>query len=204
MDPQKNASNPAPYPDGQVPLGAQDNGQQPVAAQPARDASQEVMVDFSQGQETTPAESSRPGGLGNMPSITPEAPAPGGVPIATDNNGLEQPAASQPQFGQPAPMPGQGSPTPSAQDPFASTQPGQPDGAFPAPAGAPQGGIGTQPPQPAAQQPLGNPAPAFDQQQSAVPPVAPVPTGKGDKKTIFILAGVAVVLIVAIAVLILM
>jgi hypothetical protein len=199
MDPQKNASNPAPFPGGQVPLSAQDDGQpKPSAAQPAQNAPQEVTVDFSQGQETTPAESSRPGGLNNMPSITPEVPAPGAMPPV--NDGLNRPADSQasaPFGGAPAGQPLQ------PQDPFAAQQPAQP-GAFPLAGGpAPQGGFDTPPNQPAQPgQPFGDQAPGLGQPQSPVPPVAPVPGIKNDKKTIIILAVVAVVLIVAIAVLV--
>jgi hypothetical protein len=205
MDPQKNATNSTPFDEGQA-LSSQDGAQQPAVPPQPQDGGQEVTVNFNQDQGIPQA--TRPGGLGNMPSITPDP--------SQQQAGVQSPAASQPGFDQSSSA-GFGQPAPAAPlqfDPTAPVAPGaqpplQPQDPYGPAAPAPQPGQPFPPAiDPAAQSPaVSTPEqPQFGQtdpaQQSAVPPVAPVPGVKADKKTIIILAAVAVVLVTAIAVLI--
>lgn len=197
MDPQKNPSNPAAPSDGQLPPNTPDDNQPAAVPSPG---SQEVTVDFSQGPAAAPTDT--------LPTNAPQAagmadPAnPTAVPGTDPLTGMP-PVAGVQQPGQP-------------QDPFASPQPGQPSAMPPAgegfggaPAPSPDGsqagyGAPMQPGQPGPQ-PFGAPDPSagFDPQQSAVPPVAPaVPAKANEKKTVLVLAGVAVLLIAAIIVLV--
>jgi hypothetical protein len=217
MDPQKNASSPAPFNPGQ-PRPSQDDGFQSTSMQSEPPATvpasgqppEEVTVDFSQEAQNAGQPVTQPSNTFNnndMPSITSEAP--GAVPPPT-SGGIPGQAFSQPPTGgaipdagfnpasqpggpaQPAGMPDQG---PTGFD--APAQPGNP--AIP---GAPQG-FGAAQPGPEQSQP--QPAAFMDpNHQPTVPATAPTPGIKADKKTIMILAAVAVVLIAAIAVLIFM
>jgi hypothetical protein len=194
MDPQKNAPSPAPYNPGQQPQTPQDDGfqstsmenEQSVPAQPATgQPAEEVTVDFHDTQNaeqpaTQPTDAFT--GAGGMPSITSEAAAP--TPVDGQVSEGTQPSEVAPN---PA-VPGQ--PAAPAQDAF-TPAPGQP--ATQAPAGQPD--------------PQAHQAAFMDptqDQQPAVPGTVPTTGIKADKKTVIILAVVAVVLIAAIAVLIFM
>jgi hypothetical protein len=193
MDPKDNPTNPTPFNGGQAPTSPQ--AQPPLQSPPTGD---EVTIDFSQNTQ------------GSGQPVTPD-PTLGTInpPAQQDPQAYNDPQA----FGaQSAPDPSVSSEYDSSTDATAPSQ--QPDAQ---PVQAPQA---QDPSAPAPAQP-GQPQPILDQQQpvagqqpgttpftepqSGVPPHTAQPGLLGaDKKTIFILAGVAAVLIIAIAVLIFM
>lgn len=226
MDPQKNSMSPAPN-DGQQPQPLQQPTQEVTVdfnqdAQNTADASTSPSSAFSGDMPsiTSDAAASNPAAAPSYDvpqqpmSNDPLAYGPGGT--AGGSGQPQSPSFADQQYSQPqAPIP----PVQSTPDPYAapSQAPGQPQpqpGGFPpqqpdqaayaspgvtsVPSQSQPGQMGQQPyanqPQPGQPQPNG----------SMVPPTAPVPVAAPDKKTIFILAGVAVVLVVAIAVLFLM
>jgi len=190
---------------------AQNAGQNPTqptdafapGAMPSLNGESPQNTGYAPGQPdqlgATPAGPSAPGaggtsgtGLGD-PMGQPSSAAPGTAdlpPIGAPAAGPAGAAGFDPAAGQPMP-----SAMPPADNFQNSAGP-----AFGAPADA---GAQPQPPQPPAGQP-GSQLFQADTQAPAIPPTAPTPGVKADKKTIFILAGVAVVLIIAIAVLIFM
>lgn len=228
MDPQKNASSPSSFNPGQPQPGQGDSFQstsmqpeQPATPPGALQPAQEVTVDFNQDAQNAGQPATQPStsfGMGGMPSIGSDVPgaAPGGPagpgfggpaqPDGMPGQGMGQaplagpadggfgaaPGAGPAPMGQPGGLPPQGDPGFGA--PGAGAVPQQP-GSPAAP-----GGFGAQPGQPQPQQAaFMNPDP-----QPAVPATAPATSVKADKKTIMILACVAVVLIAAIAVLLFM
>lgn len=194
MDPQKNPQSPT-----------QDNAdQQPAAIQMPQGGapSSEVTVDFSQDASASAPGTVQPdaaaGGFspaGSDSSVSAASPDGGGT--FSDPSAVSRPDDQDTQMNVPAtdstPDPGlggnAGSPLPQTPaqppaDPYASPS------VQPAAGDFPDTGAETQPPL--------NPA---DSSGAGVPPTAPVPASKADKKTVMILGVVAVVLILAIAVL---
>jgi hypothetical protein len=212
MDPQKNPQTPT-----------QDDDQRPAALHmPADSDSPEVTVDFSQTAPGAAPAAQTDGGSTDMPSlgVEPAAPAagvPAGAQTAAGNDpfGTSQAPANDPNGaanGMPPVaagpgIPGMGATDPAQaqaplQDPYASPNSAtqmpvadQPLSSFPGPSDP-----GAVNPPSSQNQSFGAPA----DQQSPVPPTAPVSSVKADKKTIAILGVVAMVLIAAISILVFM
>lgn len=225
MDPQKNTTNPSPFAGNEPAATPQQNPSSqevtvslnqdvPAAGQPAGPALNPTFgaqqTPAGGGFDTASIASDAPAaGLGGGPSPAQPTPDAGfNAPAPAAGFDASQPASTlgapmDPQAGQSSDMPQNPSfGAPASADPLAGANQGQP---VPNPAfgPAPNPTFGGQPQDTPVQPAFGQqPPPALGSEQAGIPQTVPVGGKSGDKRTVLILMGVALVLIVAIALLI--